>query len=262
MYTHQVEIFQSEHIEKLARLPLGTNVIMALPKKGILPEPFEWARRIQSLGLIPIPTLPARRIKSEEELTAFLSNMDALQLKDLVVVGGNDESFGVYQDALGLLMDLAQKQAKLARVYMPGHPESVKVTSNEDVLKVLRQKVSIILSAGWKPVLISQLCLSEKAYLQWLQQLTSEKMGVTVFTGVIPHCTKKTLQARLDLCSIQRNASFHATYSAFDAVIDTYDPIPLIRALEPYVQEGLIEGLHWYGFDDVDGIIADVARLY
>lgn len=258
--SQQVEIFHSQQIESLSAFSPGTRVVIALPKNELLSQ-VDLMQRIQKMGHTPIPTIPARRVKSEQELGSFLKSMQDLSLSDIVLVGGNDTGFNVFQDAMGLLLYLSAKKPSLHRVYMPGHPEQLRVTSTADVMRTLREKVRVIKSAGWEPILISQACLSANAYVTWIDMLVQEQIEIPIFTGLIPSCDKETLMKRLELCSLLRNVSFGATYGVCDTLKDSYDPLALVTALKPHIDSGKIIGLHWYGFGDIAQVITDMGRI-
>ncbi len=259
--THQIEIFRKEHVEKLSLFAPGTRVVIAVPKNEIMGEHLSWVSKIQALGHIPILTLPARRVKSEKELGGFLDFLQAHSLDQLVVVGGNDVNFCVFQDALGLLIYLAKQKPRLQRIFMPGHPENLKVTTPQDAFHTLMQKLQVIQAQGWRSTLISQVCLSPSALAQWMSELSLRGARTSICVGVVPSCDKQTLMLRLQLCSVVRHAQFHASYDVLDTMSNLYKPFSLIQSLAPYIASGVIEGLHWYGFDDLEEIARDIALV-
>jgi methylenetetrahydrofolate reductase (NADPH) len=219
-------------------------------------ETVELAVDLAGAGYRAVPHLAARSVESRSQLAGFLDRLGTAGIGEVFVIGGDGgPAAGPYGWSRALMEDIADLGGGAIRMGIAVYPEGLPGTRDEDLLDLLLAKAPL---ASWA---VSQLCFSPEVLLAYAASLRSGGFTLPLHAGVPgPVGTARLLRlaARLgvgpSLNFLRRSAggagSGRLLYQL--AVAATYDPRPLVRALE----EGgeALAGLQVYSFNDLEGL--------
>lgn len=237
-------------------LPAGTRVNVTY-----LGSEDRWSRvaaagAVGERGLVPVPHISARRLRSEADLREFLRALREVGASEHVLVVGGDPAapagpYGSAEDVIrsGLLQDHEVRHVSIAG-YPEGHPD----IDEERLWSALSGKIDALQEAELKSTIITQFGFDEEPVLRWAERVRAAGIGLPIRVGVPGPAGVKRLIGFARRFGVGANAMIVKKYGfSLAGLAGTAGPERFIAALaagyDP-VRHGVL-GLHFYTFGGV-----------
>ncbi|QNP69036.1 methylenetetrahydrofolate reductase [Streptomyces roseirectus] len=172
-------------LEQAAFAP-GTRVNITHLATETLDARVEAARAARDLGLVPVPHLSARRLRSASELAetlaAFASVGAAAHV--FVVAGDPTTPHGPYPDALSVVRSGLLGQHGVREVGVAGYPEGHPVIGTPALWSALEAKTAALREQGLAGGVITQFGFAVDPVLTWLAEARRRGVDLPVRVGV------------------------------------------------------------------------------
>ena len=252
----------------------GTRVFVALVDPLHLEDQITAVRQIRILGLEPVPHVPARFVRNEDDLRDRIGRLAASgSVKQYLVLGGGaPEPVGKYDQAMHLL-ETGVFQANGAEfIGVAGHPEGnpeiERAHGKAVLLEALKRKQSYIKESGMQGFIATQFLFEATPVAKWAQLLRAEGIGFPAYVGIPGPASIKTLARYAAVCGVGNSARFirkqalNVTKLLRVSTPDKFiDDLATLTATQPELK---IAGPHMYpfgGFDKLfDWLAAKMAR--
>ncbi len=195
-------------------LPPGTKVFIALIEAQDLAAQIAACAELWRLGFKPIPHVPARFVRDEQDLTQRLSAFagEAGVKTVLVLGGGAPEPIGKFDAAIQLLQTGAFQKAGITRVGMAGHPEGnpdiTRKHGDNALTHALQEKSGWLKSNGIEGFIATQFLFDAGPLALWASQLREAGINLPIHVGVPGPATIKTLVRYAAMCGVGNSARF------------------------------------------------------
>jgi methylenetetrahydrofolate reductase (NADPH) len=246
--------------EKVAALPRGATVtVTASPRHGI-GRTIDVSARLAGRGYRVVPHLAARMIADRGQLERIVAHLEAADIREAFVVGGDaSPPAGDYADAGDLLDELGRLPHSLARIGVGGYPEGHPLIPAAALLEALRRK------QPHADYIATQLCFDAEALVRWVLSIREAGITLPVVVG-LPGVVERRKLAEISLKTgvgvSLRYLARHGRQIATLARSRRYDPTPLALALAERGEDddlGLA-GVHLFTFNQVEATEAWVRR--
>ncbi|WP_326781863.1 methylenetetrahydrofolate reductase [Streptomyces longwoodensis] len=143
-------------------------------------------RAVRRLGLVPVPHLSARRLRSRAELEAYLSALRDADAADHVFVVGGDPTvpLGPYDDALAVLRSGLLQEYGVRHVGVSGYPEGHPAISEPALWSAIEDKAAVLREEGLAGSVITQFGFDTEPVLAWLEAVRARGVDLPVRVGV------------------------------------------------------------------------------
>lgn len=260
---HIIELYSVNAVAQLQSFSHSQTVSVALPSNAcstLIPL----MSTVQSAGHTPMPIIPARRLTDGAEFDKIVAYMHAQQLRELMIVGGNDASCTQYQDSIGLLIHLFKTNPlPFDHIYFAAHPEGTHDATAIDLIGVMKEKEDMCHAAHIQPRFVTQLCLSAPVMAAWLAQVRAAGIVSDILIGLSTSCEKIQMEERLQFCFNTRKGRLIESYTVMEHMDGPFSPRSFIHELQHRceLQTLGIAGYYWYGFNAPQQIPEDIASL-
>ena len=181
-------------IEKIAilqaNLPAGTRVFIALLDPSEVEKQIEACVALRAAGFEPIPHIPARFVKDEEDLktrvAAFTSKAKVNTI--LALGGGAPNPIGKFDAAIQLMNTGVFEAHGIKRMGIAGHPEGnndiTKPHGQGALLQALKEKQAWLKSKNIEGFIATQFLFEAGPLALWVEGLRKQGIEFPVFVGV------------------------------------------------------------------------------
>lgn len=207
-----------KQIEKLPllreKLPQGTRVFIALIDPADVAAQLHAATELGKAGFIPVPHVPARFVRDEEDLKSCIGALaeQAGVTEMLVLGGGAPTPVGKYDAAIQILETGVFGNNGIRRIGIAGHPEGnsdiTKVHGEAMLVKALLQKQGFLKAAGIEGFIATQFLFEAGPVAGWARSLRAAGIDLPVHVGVPGPATIKTLVKYAAMCGVGNSARF------------------------------------------------------
>lgn len=256
---------EKDKISLIARsFPKGTRVNITFLGKDDMSKQVEIAKAIRLSGLEPVPHIAARYFDSQTELEAHLNALvSAAQVKEVLVIGGNPKTAGIFDSTLKLLETGLFQKYGIRRIGLAGHPEgNDAITSNhgEDaLLDALSAKQQYLREHGLEGYISTQFLFDSKTLTEWSKQLRKHGIDLPIHVGIAGPNNPFKLMKFAAMCGVKQSIAFSSVHStSIGNIITQQTPDTLVEELVSVRQsepELGIGALHFYPFGNVSGLI-------
>jgi methylenetetrahydrofolate reductase (NADPH) len=192
----------------------GATVFVALIDAGDVAGQIEAVAALRAAGYNPIPHVPARFVRDENDLKQRLEAFATRgRVTDVLVLGGGaPQPIGKYDAAIQILETGAFQTAGMSRIGIAGHPEGnpdiTRVHGEAMLLRALKIKNDWIKAAGVKGFIATQFLFDALPVAHWASQLRAEGIDLPVHVGVPGPASIKTLVKYAAMCGVGNSARF------------------------------------------------------
>lgn len=207
-----------KQIEKLpvlqANLRPGTRVFIALIDPADVAAQLHAATELRNAGFEPVPHIPARFVRDEEDLKSRIAALAAKAgVKEMLVLGGGAPTpVGKFDAAIQLLETGVFQANGVKRLGLAGHPEGnpdiTKVHGEAMLLKALQQKQAYLKQHGIEGFVATQFLFEAGPVAEWAKSLRASGIDLPVHVGVPGPATIKTLVKYAAMCGVGNSARF------------------------------------------------------
>jgi methylenetetrahydrofolate reductase (NADPH) len=205
---------QADRLPLIARhLRSRSKVFIALIDPADAPGQIAAAGAVAAHGFEPVPHLPARFIRTRDDLFDRVGRFAQAGVRHMLVLGGGaPEPLGQYDAAIQLLDTGVFERYGIARIGLAGHPEG-----NPDItrkhgegmlLRALKDKEACARAHGLEPHIATQFLFEAEPIAAWAAKLKEEGIDMPIRVGVPGPATIKTLAKYAVMCGVGNSARF------------------------------------------------------
>ncbi|MFI7482115.1 methylenetetrahydrofolate reductase [Kocuria sp. M1R5S2] len=172
--------------ETAAAVPPGTRLnITYLGTEGAALR-LDAARAARELGLVPVPHLAARRMRSRAELDEFLTALAGVgAAQELLLVGGDPGTpEGPFPDALSVIHTGLLAEHGVQSVAVAGYPGGHPGIDDDALWSALTGKTTALRRQGIEPAVTTQFGFDPAGVLRWLAEARDRGVDAPVRVGV------------------------------------------------------------------------------
>lgn len=190
-------------------LPAGTRVFIAYTGEddvGIVRA----AEVLRRQGMVPVPHLPARRIKSKEALASFVGALrgGAGIEQVLLIAGDGSEAAGPFSSSIDILRTGLLERSGMTGFAVAGHPEGHHSVDEESLRQALIEKSTYAEEAGLRMHVITQFCFDTSQLVRWCRDIRENVVpGVPVDVGMPGLAKMTTLLRFAKVCGVGTSLS-------------------------------------------------------
>ena len=235
-------------------IPQGTKVNVTFLGNEDLQMRVAASKAVKELGLIPVPHISARRLRSEAELREFLAALQEVGATEHVFAVGGDpaEPEGPYPDSLsvirtGILQEFGAREISIAG-YPEGHPDIT-----DDVLwQHLEDKSAALKEQGLDAVILTQFAFDTDPVISWIDQVRAKGIDFQIRVGTPGPAGIKRLVSFARRFGVGANAMIVKKYGfSLTNLMGTAGPERFVSDLSGLLAEDPRRGdvtLHFYTF--------------
>ncbi len=244
--------------------PRSTASVTCSPVKGV-EVTLDLAARVTELGHHAVPHIAARMVNGPEHCRSIAARLRSIGLTELFVVAGDqDPPLGPYSDGLSFLRDFLETDHGLEIIGSTGYPDGHALIDSAKITAALHAKQEIILNAGLKSFVSTQMCFDATKTLNWLRAERAAGLTVPVhlgLPGVVDRTKLLTLGARLGIGASMRFLTKNRKSITKLLTTSHYDPMELIQPISVHADALGIESLHLFTFNEVGATAKWVAGV-
>jgi methylenetetrahydrofolate reductase (NADPH) len=250
------ELIPLKSVEQaISDLPPNSEAsVTCSPAKGI-DATLDLTERVLALGHHAVPHIAARMVEGPQHCARIAARLKAMGAKELFVVAGDqDPPVGPYVDGLTFLKDFLNTDHGLTTIGSTAYPDGHALIDSGKISAALHDKQNLILSAGLKSCVSTQMCFDAKKIQTWLAAERAAGLTIPVhlgLPGVVDRTKLITLGARLGIGASVRFLTKNRKSITKLLTTSHYDPMELIEPLAPSVESLGITGLHLFTFNEV-----------
>ncbi|MDD9206789.1 methylenetetrahydrofolate reductase [Georgenia sp. 10Sc9-8] len=199
------------------------------------------ARAVLDAGLVPVPHVSARRMRSRDELDTVLGAFRETGAAENVFVLGGDPPTpdGPYASALEVIRTGVLAEHGVRHVSISGYPDGHPDISRDVLWGALRDKAAALTDQGLDGTVITQFGFDEEPVLAWIEQVRDLGIHLPVRVGIPGPAGAKRLLAFAHRFGVTSSAAIVKKYgfsvtnlmgtagpdNLIDALADHYDPV-------------------------------------
>jgi methylenetetrahydrofolate reductase (NADH) len=217
-----------------AIIPPGTRVHIGFRDDSDQAMRVEVARAIRRSGFVPVPVIPARRLRSERMLREYLSALREVGGSDsvLVVAGDPEPPRGPYPDAASVIASGLLESRGVREVSVAGHPGGHPAVADGVLWPALAGKAAALRRRGLRGSVITQFGFDASRVLAWLADARARGISLPVWVGVSGPAGVRLLLSYASRCGVAVTAPVAAEYGfSLTDLTATAGPDRFIRAL-------------------------------
>jgi methylenetetrahydrofolate reductase (NADPH) len=239
-----------------AVIPPGTRVHVGFVDSEDLAMRVAAVRAVRRFGYVPVPIIPARRLRSEEMLRTYLAGLRVAGASESVLVVGGDpaQPRGPYPDAASVIGSGVLEGYGTRSVSLAGHPGGHPVVADGVLWPALTAKSAALAARGLGGSVVTQFGFDADLVLTWLADLRTKGVWLPVSIGVPGPAGVRELLKYAARCGVRVNADVAREYgfSLADSA-GTAGPELFIQALAGGYDQRLHGDvkLHFYPFGGI-----------
>jgi methylenetetrahydrofolate reductase (NADPH) len=240
-------------------VPPGTEIYLSMVPGQDLAQHAEVAALVRRNGLESVPHLPARRIESESALRDFLTRVrDSAEVRRVLVVAGDVEPKGSFEDALALIRSGLLQKAGITEIGVAGYPEGHPKIPAGKIAMALHDKIAEAEKSGLRLHITSQFSFAPDKIVAWIRQLRAQGIVLPVKVGMAGPTGITALLRYAKRCGVSASLTGLMSGAAKNltmGLLGNVGPDKIIDALD--AAEGLGDTrAHYFSF----GGVLDTAR--
>jgi methylenetetrahydrofolate reductase (NADPH) len=167
-------------------LPPGTRMNVTFLGNEDLEMRTTAAKAVLDSGLVPVPHISARRIKSEAMLVEFLSALQAAGASENVFSVGGDphQPEGPYDGALDVIKSGLLQQYGVKHVSIAGYPEGHPDIKEGALWAALEGKFAVLQEQGLPGTILTQFSFDVDPVVRWIEQVRAKGIDLPIRIGV------------------------------------------------------------------------------
>jgi len=208
--------------------------------------------QVAAAGFDPVPHVPVRLLKSEQQLDEILAAIrDAGASELLLIAGDYARPAGPYDRVLPVLQSGKLQEKGFTRISVAGHPEGHPKVSDDEIRRAQLAKARQGVADGLEVTLVTQFFFEAKPFLDWARELRLAGTGARIVAGLPgPASIKKLLQLARH-CGVGPSIrALSARSGPMFKLLSDRDPDKLLGDLATGLEQqaDLFDGIHLYSF--------------
>ncbi len=174
-------------------LPKGTRVFIGLIPDVAPSDVVAVAKKLRDQEMVPVPHIPARRIKDLDMLDRYIRDLEILDVKQLLSIGGDpNPPEGAFESTLDVLKTKVYEKHNISEVGIAFHPEGHPAVDANIISESINQKLSYCYKNSLNPFLISQFIVSADPLISWYENSSHDKSKDTPIRAGLPGLVSPT----------------------------------------------------------------------
>jgi methylenetetrahydrofolate reductase (NADPH) len=245
-------------------LPPGTRTYLTDVGVDSVNDFVAATRRIADLGSVPVPHIPARRIRSREELaTRIRAYAEEAGVTDVLVIGGGlDRPAGPYTSSMEILESGLLDRYGIREIGVAGHPEGSPEFSLATAEAALRLKRDFSERSGARLRIVTQFGFDAGVYVDWAMAVRESGIGLPIHVGVAGPASITTLIRYAALCGVGSSVTFlKKRTGALSTLVSSHSPESVVGPIEAHwrqTPETPVRQIHVFPFG---GLVRSAAWL-
>ena len=220
------------------RLPRGTSVYVPFPPKGQWPDTIAACEQLLAAGMKPVPHLPARSVRSPNELDEWLSALVEAGADSLMLVAGDRATpAGPYRDTPALLDSGLLAEHGLRRFGITSYPEGHPLVGLADLDEALRHKTEYARATGSELWIVTQFVFSPSPALAWLKRIREAGCTLPARIGVPGPVALSTLIGYAVRSGVAASARALRRKPGIARLAGRWSPTPIALALARHLAD-------------------------
>lgn len=233
-------------------LPRGASVYVPFPPRGRWPDTIAASERVLAAGMKPVPHLPARSVRSPNELDEWLCALVEAGADSLMLVAGDRATpAGPYRDTPALLDSGLLAEHGLRRFGITSYPEGHPLVGSAELDEALRRKTEYARATGSELWLVTQFVFSPSPALAWLKRMREAGCMLPVRIGVPGPVALRTLIGYAVRSGVAASARALKRKPGIARLAGRWSPTPIAQALARHLadhENGPAVDLHLFTF--------------
>ena len=223
--------------EVLARhLPSEFAVYVPFSPKSRWRDTIAACKRVLAAGMKPVPHLPARSVRSADELGDWLSALIETGVDALMLVAGDRRlPAGPYPDTPALLDSGLLTEHGLRRLGVTSYPEGHPLVAPGDLDEALRLKMEYARTTGTELWLVTQFVFSPAPALAWLARTREAGCILPVRIGIPGPVALRTLIGYAVRCGVRASARALERRPGVARLAGRWSPTPIALTLAEHL---------------------------
>jgi len=233
-------------------LPAGQKVYVSHLPRQTWERTAGTCARAAAAGFDPVPHVPVRLIKSEQQLDEVLSALRDAGARELLLIAGDyAKAEGPYSQTLEVMRSGKLQRYGFTRLSVAGHPEGHPAVPADEIRRAQVAKAREGTAAGLQVTLVTQFFFEAAPFIDWARDLRLAGVDARIVAG-LPGTAKITrLLALARHCGVGPSirALSSRSKSMFNLLADRSPDFLLDElATEWQRQADLFDGIHLYSF--------------
>ena len=243
-------------LEAAPMLPPGSRMNVTFLGNEDLAMRIAASKAVLEQGLVPVPHISARRIKSQEMLEEFLSALQSVGASTNVFsVGGDPHSpEGPYEGALDVIKSGLLQKYGVQHVSIAGYPEGHPDITEKQLWDALEGKFAVLQEQGLPGTILTQFGFDVDPVVAWIEQVRAKGIDLPIRIGVPGPAGIKRLVTFAARFGVASSASIAKKYGfSMTNLLGTAGPDKFITELATRLdpaRHGSVN-LHFYTFGGV-----------
>ncbi len=233
-------------------LPRGASVYVPFAPKSRWPDTIAACEQLLAAGMKPVPHLPARSVRSPNELDEWLSALVEAGADSLMLVAGDRATpAGPYRDTPALLDSGLLAEHGLRRFGVTSYPEGHPLVGPADLDEALRRKTEYARATGSELWIVTQFVFSPAPALAWLARTRETGCTLPVRIGVPGPVALRTLIGYAVRSGVAASARALRRKPGIARLAGRWSPTPIAQALARHLadhENGPAVDLHLFTF--------------
>ena len=238
-------------LDQARYLPPGSTVSVTASPVKTLEDTWDLAASLQQMGFTAVPHLSARMTNDKAHLERLLNRLDALDIHEIFLVGGDAQDPGEFYDAMSILRAMNDIGHSVTKIGVTAYPDGHSVIPDEKLAQALHDKQPYASS------MTTQMCFDQEKIGQWLKDTRNDGITLPVvfgIPGVADRLKLITISARIGVGQSARFLSKNSSLVTKFIKPGGYSPAELLEPMANMFMSDAanVAGLHIYTFNQCD----------
>jgi methylenetetrahydrofolate reductase (NADPH) len=204
-YSAEVTCGDGKSIRAAATLmPSGSEVFVTSLRSDTEDRCVAVATELRHAGLVPVPHVVARNIRSRTDLQSLLRRLTGEAGVDRILILGGDRSepLGEFDSSQQLLETGLVEAFGIRKIKLSWYPEGHPRISDSELAKARAAKLRIAAARGFEVELVGQFCFESAPIIASARQLRAEGIQVPLRVGVAGPASRAALLKYAVICGV------------------------------------------------------------
>jgi methylenetetrahydrofolate reductase (NADPH) len=243
-----------EKVENAANvIPPGTRINVTFLENEDLAMRVNAAAAVKRLGFTPVPHISARRLKSQEMLEEFLTQLRDIGATENVFSVGGDPAvpMGPYEDSLAVIESGVLQQYGVKDISIGGYPDGHPDIATDVLWDALEKKSAALTKLQIPGTVITQVDFDVDRVLTWIAEVREHGVDLPIRVGAPGPASVKLLLGFASRLGISTSTTIAKKYGlSVTNLLSKAGPDRFIRDLQAGLdpaKHGVVK-LHFYTF--------------
>jgi len=208
--------------------------------------------KVVASGFDPVPHVPVRLLKNEQQLDDILSAIRDAGASDLLLIAGDyARPEGPYKEVMEVMRTGKLQKYGFTRVSVAGHPEGHPAVAPDEIRRAQVEKARHGAAAGLEVTLVTQFFFEATPFVNWARDLRLAGVEARIVAGLPGPARVGRLLALARHCGVGPSIRvLSSRYKSMLKLLSDRSPDTLLDDLahERDRHPGLFDGIHLYSF--------------